>query len=837
MTRHSSVLAQRSGWLLSCAVIALAGMPQAQAQTDKSTEAAPIETVIVTGTPIGRAKVDAAFSVSTMSEEELQRAAPLSVVDMLKSVPGFSAEPSGGEGGGGNIYVRGLPGGGWKYVQLQEDGLILFGEPQDSFLNIDSFDVTDMMTQRVEVVRGGTAPVFADNAPGGIVNIITRRGTDTPEGAISITGGNHGYIRGDGYSSGPLTDKITYAVGGYLRQDDGYREPGFTADRGGQIRGSLSFNLGDVHIDVDAKYLNDRNIFYTALPLIDPTDSSKSLSNVLSPLYGTVVSKALEYTTLKSFNGSDNFTESMDLSDGIHTKVFQTGVSLTWNISDGLILTDKIRYVNAHVVYNGVFSGSSPVSGAAYLASSLTKAVAGFGASVSSVKYVDATTGSNFDPSRASDGLVMETGLYRVRTNLSSFVNDLQLTKEFNDGPLGGMLGKHTISAGLFVNYYNFSQNRLYSNILVSVQNQPHLLDVVALNASGNTVGYVTDHGFARYGSGVYAGDANGYYLAPYFWDTVKFGDLSVDVGVRYTRYHADGGNYATGTRNLGDATTLADNNVIGLTGVYNPRSDNRNAFNWSAGIQYKFIPQAEVFARYTSAERLPTQSTVYITDVTPNTPIKQAEGGVRVVFDSLSFSATTFWSRFKNLSTSTAIINPDASIGTLYLKGDTQTIGEELEFEWKPIEFFSIQGSATIQNPETQSLTNTSTGLVYPGMDGKQLSRIPKYIYSATPTFYYNVFGKPVEVSATVYYMGKRFVDYSNHTELPAFTTIDLSVSAQLTEKIDLRLNAQNLTNTNGITEGNPRTDTVGGQETSDVNYGRPIFGAIYKMSLTYKW
>jgi outer membrane receptor protein involved in Fe transport len=389
----------------------------------------------------------------------------------------------------------------------------------------------------------------------------------------------------------------------------------------------------------------------------------------------------------------------------------------------------------------------------------------------------------------------------------------------------------------LFVNYYSFSQDRLYSNILVSVQNQPHLLDVVALNASGATVGYVTDHGFARYGSGVYAGDADGYYLAPYIWDTVKFGDIAVDFGVRYTRYHAEGGNYTAGTRNLGDATTLADDSVYGLTGVYSPRTDNRNALNWSAGIQYKFIPQAEVFARYTSAERLPSQSNVYLTDTTPITPIRQAEGGVRVVFDSLSFSATTFWSRFKNLSTSTAIMNTDGSIGTLYLIGDTQTIGEEIDFEWRPVEYFSIQGAATIQNPETQTLANKTTGVPYPGMDGKQLSRIPKYIYSATPTFYYNVFGKPVEVSATVYYMGRRYVDYSNHTELPAFTTIDLNVLAQLTDKIDLRVHAENLTNTKGITEGNPRTDTVGGQETSEVNYGRPIFGAIYKMSLTYKW
>ncbi|WP_267872465.1 hypothetical protein [Xanthomonas oryzae] len=34
--------------------------------------------------------------------------------------------------------MRGLPAGGWFYMQYQEDGMTLFDEPQESFLNIDT---------------------------------------------------------------------------------------------------------------------------------------------------------------------------------------------------------------------------------------------------------------------------------------------------------------------------------------------------------------------------------------------------------------------------------------------------------------------------------------------------------------------------------------------------------------------------------------------------------------------------------------------------------------------------------------------------------------------------
>lgn len=806
------------------------------ADPDAAAAAPETADIVVTGTPFGRARLDAPFAISTFNAQAIERAAPLSTADLLKAVPGFSAEPSGGQGGGQNIYVRGLPAGGWFYIQLQEDGLTLFDEPQESFFNIDTLYALDPMTERVEVVRGGTSPIFATNAPGGTVNLITRRGKNRSEGLARITGGNYGFVRGEGFVSGPLSDTVRYAVGGFYRRDDGYRQPGFTADRGGQVRGNLTFLLGDVTIDLDGKYLNDRTAFYNPIPLADPRDPSRSLTGLIDPLRGTLLSNAFRNTSQRSFDGQRVTARERDLADGIHNRVIEGGVQLRWDAGDGTVVTNKTRWTDARVSYDAVFSGAAPAAGGTYLASALTRAKAGFGANVASVAFVDADTGAAFDPA-TTGGLVLESGLWNATTDLTSIANDFRVSHQFADGMLGGALGRHSLSFGVAFDYFDFHQDRLFNTILTSVRHKPQLLDVVARNGAGGLVGRVTDRGFVRYGNGVTRGKAEGYYLSPYIADRIGFGAFAIDAGARYTYYDADGGVFANGTRNLGDAATLADDNVGGLTGTFAARRDRRRAFQWTAGAEYKIDPRSQLFARYTRSERLPRLQNVYQTQALPVTTIAQGEAGIRAAYPGLSFSTVGFWSKFDNLTTSAIILDPAGNVVNVPLSGATETVGVEADIDWRPVDLFGLVATATAQRPETKSLVNTVTGTAFSDLDGRQLSRIPRYIFTASPTLYASVAGRPVELTASVYHMGRRFVDYTNATALPAFTTLDLNLLAHIADRVDVQFHASNLTNTVGLTEGNARVDQLGGQGTAEAIYARPIFGRIVTASLSYRW
>lgn len=142
-----------------------------------------LEEIVVTATPTPTTKLTAPYAISTLSSEELQDKPPRSLVDALKSVPGVSVENSGGEAGGENVVIRGLPWSGFRLLDVLEDGLPLFESNYERELQIDELYRVDLGTERVELVRGGTAPIFSNNASGGAVDFITNHGTTTQRGA------------------------------------------------------------------------------------------------------------------------------------------------------------------------------------------------------------------------------------------------------------------------------------------------------------------------------------------------------------------------------------------------------------------------------------------------------------------------------------------------------------------------------------------------------------------------------------------------------------------------------------------------------------------------------
>jgi len=793
-----------------------------------------LDTIIVTGTPQGRSHKDAPFAISVMPETLIDRSAPTSSVELLRTIPGFSAEPSGGRGGGQNIYARGLPSGGWIFVQYQEDGLSLFDEPQESFLNIDTLFQLDMMSQRVEVVRGGTSPLFATNAPGGTVNVITRRGGAEPEGALRVSAGSHAARRADGYSSGPLSQTVRYALGGYVRSDDGLREPGFTANKGGQIRGNLTFLLSErMTLDVDAKLLDENTAFYTAIPLADPTDPARTLAPWIDPLKGTLASNDLRYHTAQSFIGNQNISRNIDLADGIDTKVRQLGAKLHWDAGNGLTVDNHLRWVDAEVAYSALFSGAAPVAADVYLGRQLTRAQAGFGAGVERVGYVHSASGTVYNPFDDS-GLVLEIGLWHARTRLRTLSDDLRLSKAFAES----RFGQHTLTAGINAQRFHFEQSRLQSTLLTTLTHQSQRLDVLAFDTADQVLGSVTRDGFVRYANGALAGIADGTYLSPYLWDSVKFGRFGLDVGIRFTRYRASGGNYANSSRNLGDASTLADDNVLGISDTLTARSDRRNALQWTLGGEYAITPRVQAFARFTRSERLPRLQNVYLTQNLDGSSIDQAELGLRGgISHGFNFSAVLFGSRFNELSLNTSVLDMNNNVQVLALVGKTRTLGLESEFTWRPAALFSLTGSFTLQQPDIRNLSNATTNTAFPELDGNQISRIPKRIAALTPTLHLELAGKPVDVSLSAYHMGQRFVDYTNATALPSYTSYDFNLFAQVSQRLEFQLRVANLNNTIGLTEGNGRVDQLGGQGAVNAIYARPLFGRDITASLTWRW
>jgi outer membrane receptor protein involved in Fe transport len=107
----------------------------------------------------------------------------------------------------------------------------------------------------------------------------------------------------------------------------------------------------------------------------------------------------------------------------------------------------------------------------------------------------------------------------------------------------------------------------------------------------------------------------------------------------------------------------------------------------------------------------------------------------------------------------------------------------------------------------------------------------------SIQPVFNLVAANTPVELSATISHVGERYVDYANTTKLPSYTTVDIGLLATISTKVDMQFTVHNVTNSQGLTEGNPRADVLAGQGTATAIYGRPIFGRNFAASINYRW
>jgi len=213
--------------------------PAAQATDPSSANTRTLDEIVVTGTAesSGIKKLDASFSITTASLDEIRMANPSSAADLLKVVPGLWAESSGGETGA-NIELAGFPGGGdAPYVTYQLSGSPVFPVPTLSFMDNSSLFRIDESIERAEVLQGGPSVVFSNGQIGATANFILRQGTSTSHGDVGLTVGSEGLYRIDGFFSGPLAPDWFFSVAGFYRDSNGVRNSEYSSDVGGQFTG------------------------------------------------------------------------------------------------------------------------------------------------------------------------------------------------------------------------------------------------------------------------------------------------------------------------------------------------------------------------------------------------------------------------------------------------------------------------------------------------------------------------------------------------------------------------------------------------------------------------
>ena len=254
------------------AALSLLPVAVAQDATAPEADSRVLDAVVVTGTASGKSQIESAVAVTQVSGSVIEEFQPTSEADLFRLLPGIQTAGTAGPGGNANIAVRGLPvaTGGSPFVQIQEDGLptVLFGDIQ--FGNNDYWTNFDSTVSAVEAVRGGTAGTFASQAPGAIINYISRTGEEEGGFVRLKTGLGFSENQIDFRIGGPLSDTVRYHLGGYFRDGEGPLESGYDVIESMQIKGNLTkdFADGSGFIRANLKIADTQEPNYTGAPYV-----------------------------------------------------------------------------------------------------------------------------------------------------------------------------------------------------------------------------------------------------------------------------------------------------------------------------------------------------------------------------------------------------------------------------------------------------------------------------------------------------------------------------------------------------------------------------------------
>ncbi len=362
----------------------------AYAQSTQSQDGLKLDEIVVTATPEARSKMKQSLSVSSLDSEQIANSGATSTAEILRSIPGIRSEA--GAENNSNVTVRGVPisAGGARYVQFQEDGLpvLLWGD--FNFVTPDMLIRSDLGTDGVEVVRGGSASTMATNSPGGVINFISKTG-DVEQKSIAVTtnvGGSDQKRYEFAYGK-PTGSDSTMFISGFARSGQGPREThGVNVEAGGQLKAVFTKDVGQGNnIKIVAKFLDDKtpismpvpvnivNGQIVTLPGLDPRTFSPYSSGVPSVGAGGV------------------WGSSSNINDGLHIKSQSVSGEVNLNVGNGWKVNDKFRLAQNSGSFNGILPGNyaggaaTPASGATtYNALLLQTSLKDVGVSVNDIK-------------------------------------------------------------------------------------------------------------------------------------------------------------------------------------------------------------------------------------------------------------------------------------------------------------------------------------------------------------------------------------------------------------------------------------------------------------------
>jgi vitamin B12 transporter len=202
VSRSSARSASRPALALLCVLLAYPTRVSIAAD-DALSGPVSLPPVVVTPTRLPTPESEVGSSITVITSEEIERKQERTLPDALKDVPGLNVVQTGGPGGQTAVFLRGANA---NQTKVFIDGIDAT-DPATGTFNFEHVLTWDI--DRVEVVRGPQSGLYGADAIGGVVNIITKKGSGPAQFGGSIEGGSFGTFNQNGGVRGSL-DRLDY---------------------------------------------------------------------------------------------------------------------------------------------------------------------------------------------------------------------------------------------------------------------------------------------------------------------------------------------------------------------------------------------------------------------------------------------------------------------------------------------------------------------------------------------------------------------------------------------------------------------------------------------------
>jgi hypothetical protein len=549
--------------------------------------------------------------------------------------------------------------------------------------------------------------------------------------------------------------------------------------------------------------------------------SPKGVSGV-DANYGTLLSADFNNLTFKSPEGDFK----RDIEDGQQSKLHRFSVGIDWDVADKVLLKNKLSFADMeNTMYALMNLGNNTL--------------------VSATQRLEHEDVSDFIRQNQAQGAVQSAYIYTHNQQLITEPEQLngnglvttayplyshyQQQQWLNHFSANLDLDAVQVSFGHMFAYNDFGSlplDKWQGEILTEVKDQPSRLDIVALDEFDNIVANYSEQGFTSYAGPGYLdgiGKSTSNSIYGYLeWQPITA--LILDFGLRFENLSLN----STASTDSFYELENSDFNAIYKSGYTFTKNESFNEVAWSVGGNYQLSPYSALFFHLSSGFEMPKlinfgneigwgdyQETIP-TEAGFGEPVELtfAEGGLRIADAHWRMTATLFETRFNPLPFTVfrGIYDRQQSIFI-----DTKTRGIEFEFNANITNQLAVTGLGVWQKAVLSGIPIDAAESAY---NGNQITRTPEFQLRISPSYTID----KAKVFLTYAYVGKRYSDIANNFSLAAYSVLDLGFTYQVSTHINLSLSGKNITNTIGLTEGNPRNAIAHSNSTNF--YARAIFG-----------